>query len=35
MKYLPARVDARAKETGGTRSGFLARAAMEALAHGT
>jgi len=32
---LLARVDARAKETGDTRSGFLARAAMEALAHGT
>ena len=30
---LLARVDARAKETGDTRSGFLARAAMEALAH--
>ena len=32
---LLARVDARAKETGDTRSGFLVRAAMEALAHGT
>ena len=32
---LLARVDARVKETGDTRSGFLARAAMEALAHGT
>ena len=32
---LLARVDARAQETGDTRSGFLARAAMEALAHGT
>jgi predicted RNase H-like HicB family nuclease len=32
---LLARVDARAKEVGDTRSGFLARAAMEALAHGT
>jgi predicted RNase H-like HicB family nuclease len=32
---LLARVDARAQETGDTRSGFLARAAMEALAHDT
>ncbi len=32
---LLARVDARAKKIGDTRSGFLARAAMEALAHGT
>ncbi|HEY0783808.1 MAG TPA: type II toxin-antitoxin system HicB family antitoxin [Thermoanaerobaculia bacterium] len=31
---LLARVDARVKQTGDTRSGFLARAAMEALAHG-
>ncbi len=30
---LLARVDARAKKIGDTRSGFLARAAMEALAH--
>jgi predicted RNase H-like HicB family nuclease len=30
---LLARVDARTKQTGDTRSGFLARAAMEALAH--
>lgn len=32
---LLARVDARAKQVGDTRSGFLARAAMEALAHGS
>src|SRR6476646_8459468 len=32
---LLASVDARAQETGDTRSGFLARAAMEALAHDT
>jgi len=32
---LLARVDARVKKTGDTRSSFLARAAMEALAHGT
>lgn len=31
---LLARVDARAKKTGDTRSGYLARAAMQALAHG-
>ncbi len=31
---LLARVDARAKKTGDTRSGFLARAAMEALSQG-
>ena len=32
---LLARVDARAKKLGDTRSGFLARAAMEALSQGT
>ncbi len=32
---LLARVDARAKQVNDTRSGFLARAAMEALAHGS
>lgn len=31
---LLARVDARAQKTGDTRSGFLARAAMEALSRG-
>jgi predicted RNase H-like HicB family nuclease len=31
---LLARVDARAKKIGETRSGFLARAALEALSHG-
>lgn len=31
---LLARVDARARKIGDTRSGFLARAAMEALTHG-
>jgi predicted RNase H-like HicB family nuclease len=30
---LLARVDARARQTGDSRSGFLARAALEALAH--
>lgn len=30
---LLARVDTRARQTGDTRSGFLARAAMDALAH--
>jgi metal-responsive CopG/Arc/MetJ family transcriptional regulator len=32
-KRLLARVDARAKKIGETRSGFLARAALEALSH--